>query len=187
MAVIDAAKRTAVDQGIFTLPLTDGLPVTQEGKPVRYKTVRLRETTVVHELKAHELSEKLMQLPRGEWQLVSNAEVFTTVMTMLACECFIEAGLETIDEHVLDLALFGKLSRHDLTAIEERVALIELASQLRHGLITEREFIAVQQQVLTPGAVPEKRPEGEAEATVAASEHTGATVEVLADNTPKSN
>lgn len=176
---------------LFNLVLVDGLPVIQGDKTVRYKSVVLREINVSHERKAAELSEQLRKIPGGSYRLVVSDESYALSLVMLACEKFEQVGLESIDEHVLDLDLMGKLSRPDLTAIEERVALIEMAALVRHGQMDETEFSRVLDEAFAKSAdqdgAPEKRSEGQTAGDDVDGHASGPSIEMLADNTGVSN
>ncbi len=125
-----------------TLQLVDGLPAQTMSNgqrvDIRYKTVTLRETNVADERKACQLAERVMMVGNAPKLLVSEAEN-RLAMTMLHCASF-HCGSMEIDQSVMNLDTFGKLSSHDLALIEERVFLIELAAQVRYGAITQESF-----------------------------------------------
>lgn len=123
---------------LYTLILVDGLPTTSDGKTIKYRTVKLRETTVADERAAARLAERVLLVGGSPKLLVSESE-FRYAMTMRHCEQFVCDG-QAIPQALLDLDLFGKLSAYDLQLIEERVALITLAAQVRYGAITQAEF-----------------------------------------------
>lgn len=153
----------ALAENINKLILVDGLPTTSgsSGNEIRYKTVTLRETTVADERKAAELSERALYI-NGAWQLLPSEEIYAQAMAMLSCEKFECSDHDPIDNLVMDLDLFGKLSRYDLQAIQERVALVEAVSQLRHGLITDEQFQEMQTAVMGGNDQP-KQPAGQAD------------------------
>lgn len=123
---------------LYTLILVDGMPTESAGKTIKYKVVRLRETTVADERAAARMAERVLVVGGSPRLLVSESD-FRYAMTMRHIEAFVCDGQE-IPQAVLDLDLFGKLSAHDLQLIEERVALITLAAQVRYGAITQAEF-----------------------------------------------
>jgi len=49
-----------MNEALHTLTLVDGIPVERDGKTLRYRTVRLRETTVADERAANRLAERVM-------------------------------------------------------------------------------------------------------------------------------
>jgi phage FluMu protein gp41 len=171
----------ALSNNIKKLILVDGLPTTSgsSGNEIRYKTVTLRETTVADERRAAEMSERAL-LINGAYQLLPSEEVYAQAMAMLGCEKFECEGHEPIDRHVMDLDLFGKLSRYDLQAIQERVALLEAAAQLRHGLITDEQFLEMQTSVM--GEQQTKQPTGQAEDVGQADSEPVPIIERVPDN-----
>ena len=123
---------------LFTLVLVDGLPAESGGKQLRYRTVKLRETTVADERIAARIAERVVTLNGAPKLLVSDAD-FRYALTMRHCDQFLCDG-QVLHQAVLDLDFFGKLSPHDLQLIEERVVLITLAAQVRYGTLTQQEF-----------------------------------------------
>jgi phage FluMu protein gp41 len=126
---------------LFSLTLVDGLPVEREGKTIRYKAVRLRETGVAHERRAIQQAERVMVVGGVPKLLVSEAD-FRFALTAQHIEWF-ECDGQRIPDAVIDLALVGKLSTHDLGLIEQRVFLINLAAEVRYGNLSQEEFDAV--------------------------------------------
>jgi phage FluMu protein gp41 len=125
---------------LYALVLVDGLPLTQEGKTLRYRTVRLRETTVADERAAVRMAERAV-LVNGEYTLLVSEADFRYAMTMMHCAQF-GCDAMVLPQAMLDAALFGKLSAHDLELIEARIVLITMAAQVRYGLISEADFSA---------------------------------------------
>ncbi len=166
---------------LLRLTLVDGLPTRVDGKSVVYKQVILRETTVADEIKANALAEKLVMY-QGKPVLAVNEDTYTLAMTMLSCERFVCAPYDDIDQTVMSLDLFGKLSRPDLAMIEERVSLVELSAQVRHGLLSEQEFAQLFNGT-TSDKPPTKQPEGQAAAVAEADGSTGPDLEQLTDRT----
>jgi len=124
---------------LFTLTLTDGLPSTVGTQSVRYKTVELRETTVADELAAVQMAERVVYIAGKPTLLVSD-ETYRVAMTLRHVQRFTASGLDPLDDAVLDLRTFSRLSPQDLSKIEQRCLLITMAAQLRHGLIDQAEF-----------------------------------------------
>jgi phage FluMu protein gp41 len=132
---------TAVSSSIddlFTLTLADGLPVEAGGKVLRYRTVKLRETTIADERIAARMAERVVTLNGAPKLLVSDSD-FRYALTLRHCDQFLCDG-QVLHQAVLDLDVFGKLSPHDLQLIEERVVFITLAAQVRYGTLTLQEF-----------------------------------------------
>ena len=123
---------------LFTLSLVDGLAVEAGGKTIKYRTVRLRETTVGDERMAARMAERVATVGGVPKLLVSESD-FRYAMTLRHCAQF-ECDGQVIPQAVLDLEIFGKLSAHDLQLIEERVVLITLAAQVRYGVMTPQQF-----------------------------------------------
>lgn len=126
---------------LYKLTLADGLPVEREGKTIRYRVVHLRETTVADERIAQRLAERVMTVGGAPKLLVSEAD-FRYALTMRHVDAF-ECDGQRIDQPVIDLDLFGKLSSHDLGLIESRVFLITMAAEVRYGNLSEADFNAL--------------------------------------------
>lgn len=126
---------------LYTLTLADGLPVESEGKTIRYRLVRLRETNVADERAALRLAERVVNVG-GQPKLLVSDEDFRFALTMKHVAAF-ECDGQRITEHVIDLALFGKLTSHDLGLIEQRVFLLTLAAEVRYGHMTQADFDAI--------------------------------------------
>lgn len=127
---------------LYTLILADGLPVQTQGasgrQELRYKVVRLRETTLADVRYATRAAERVAMHEGAPRLLVSDSD-YDLAMTMRHCERFEADGL-SLDQSVLDLDLFAKLSHHDLGLLQARVALIALAAQVRYGLLTQAQL-----------------------------------------------
>lgn len=135
---------------LFTLTLADGISADRDGKPLRYRQVRLRETTVGDERAAVRMAERVVMVGGQPKLLVSEAD-FRYAMTLRHIESIACDG-QVLPQALLDLDLLGKLSAHDLGQIEERVFLIEMAAELRHGLISQADFDALMSGQAKPGA-----------------------------------
>ncbi|MCU7371559.1 hypothetical protein PEC18_12050 [Paucibacter sp. O1-1] len=147
---------TAVIADLFNLQLVDGIAVQSEGKTLRYKAVRLRETSVADERAANRLAERVVMVG-GMPKLMASESDFRYAMTMRHIEWFGCDSLR-IPLELIDLDLFGKLSSHDLGLIEERVFLITMAAEVRYGAMTQAEFDAL----LTSKAPASPQPRGQA-------------------------
>lgn len=123
---------------LYQLTLVDGLPAQVDGKTIKYLRVRLRETTVADEREAARLAERVM-LVGGVHKLLVSESDFRYALTMRHVD-WLECDGEKLHGAMLDLALFGKLTPHDLALIEERVVLVELAAQVRYGVLTQAQF-----------------------------------------------
>lgn len=147
---------TQVISDLFTLQLVDGIAVQSEGKTLRYKAVRLRETSVADERMANRMAERVVMVGGAPKLMPSEAD-FRYAMTMRHIESFGCDALR-IPLELIDLDLFGKLSSHDLGLIEERVFLIEMAAQVRYGAMSQAEF----DKLLAGQAPPAPQPVGQA-------------------------
>lgn len=130
---------TTID--LFTLHLRVGLPVERDGKPIYYRTVKLRETSVADERWAVRQAERVV-LWQGQPRLVVSDADFKLALTARHIEAFLCDSLR-IDRDLIDLDLIGKLNPRDLALIEERVFLVEMSARLRFGEITQEQFDAV--------------------------------------------
>lgn len=127
---------------IKVVQLVDGLPSQVGEQKVRYRTVRLRETTVADEFAAVEMAERVVSI-QGKPTLLVSDELYRVAMTLRHVDRFECAGLDPIDQKLMTLDMFGRLSPLDLAKIEERCVLVDLAAQLRHGLIMQADFDAI--------------------------------------------
>ena len=126
---------------LFKLTLADGLPATMGGKEIRYKVVKLRETSVADERKAEQIAERAVEV-NGKWRLLVSASTFKHVLNMLHIEALI-CDEVVLQGALIDLDLYDRLSHRDLSALEERIFLISLSSEVRYGNMTEAEFDAI--------------------------------------------
>ncbi|QDL55936.1 phage tail assembly protein [Rhodoferax aquaticus] len=145
---------------LFALTLVDGLPVESGGKLLRYRTVKMRETTVADERIAARLAERVVSVGGASKLLVSDSD-FRYAMTMRHCDSF-ECDGTKLPQAVLDLDIFGKLSPHDLQLIEERVVLIALVAQVRYGVISQEEFDQFAAGRMPAGTATSPQPVGQA-------------------------
>jgi phage FluMu protein gp41 len=164
-------------QDIHVLQLVDGLKSTVGTQEVRYRTVRLREVNVADEYAALQMAERVVHV-NGKPTLLVSDELYRIALTLRHVKCFQASGLDDIGLELLNLDMFGRLSPHDLHRIEERVVLVDLAAQLRHGLISHADFDAM----LAGGKeAPGPRSEGQAAAVGEAGAATESGPAMLAD------
>lgn len=123
---------------LFSLTLVDGLPAEMGGKTIKYRTVKLRETTVADERFAQRAAERVVNVGGQPRLLVSEAD-FRFALTMRHIESLECDGVQ-MHQAVLSLDVLEKLSSHDLGLIEARVFLIGLAAEVRYGNISQAEF-----------------------------------------------
>ncbi len=154
-----AVVSSSIDD-IFHLTLADGLPAEVGGKTIKYRTVRLRETSVADERIAARMAERVMTVGGVPKLLVSESD-FRYAMTMRHCEYF-ECDGTKLPLAVLDLDTFGKLSPYDLQLLEERVVLVTLAAQLRYGVITQADFDQFAAGRIPAGSNASPQPVGQA-------------------------
>lgn len=126
---------------LFQLTLADGLPATMGGKEIRYKVVKLRETSVAHERKAEQMAERAVEV-NGKYRLLISDSTFKHVLNMLHIEAFVCDGSE-IPAAMIDLDLYDRLSQRDLAMLEERIFLISMSAEVRYGNMTEEQFEAI--------------------------------------------
>lgn len=146
------AEAEAVITDLFRLELADGLPAESQGKALRYKVVRLRETGVEHERKAIQAAERVMVVNGVPRLLVSDSD-FRFALTAQHIEAF-ECDGNRIPAALIDLALVGRLTSHDFGLIEQRVFLIELAAQVRYGKVAQADFDRLLRGETAEGAPP---------------------------------
>ncbi len=164
---------------LFKLTLADGLQTESGGKELRYKLVKLRETTVADERRAERESERAVNV-NGAWKLLVSESTFKHVLNMLHIEEFVCDG-QAIPQAMIDIDLYDRLSSRDLKAIEERIFLITLSSEVRYGNMTEQEFDAIAMG-LAP-AMPAQSPQssGQTPDLGAPADQSGAGPAMLAD------
>lgn len=145
---------------LLSLTLADGLTLTSSGRPIVYRLVRLRETSVADERAATRMAERVVTVGGVPQLLVSDAE-YRYAMTLRHIE-HLECDGQRLGSALLDLDMLGRLTSHDLNLIEQRVFLIEMAAQVRYGVITPEDFaaLAAGTRSKAPGA---PQPGGQAE------------------------
>ena len=148
---------------LYTLTLADGLSATVDGREIRYRTVRLRDTNVGDERAAQRLAERVVTIGGAPRLLVSDAD-FRFALTMRHIES-LHCDSYTIPQGLVDLELMGKLSSHDLGLIEQRVFILTLAAEVRYGNITQVQFDELMSATAEPAKpAPAPQPVGQAAA-----------------------
>ena len=125
-------------ESLATLQLVDGLPAEMGGKIIKYRTVRLRETTVADERAAVRMAERVVQIG-GLHKLLASEGDFRYALTYRHID-WLECDGHKLHQASMDLELASKLSPHDWGLIENRVMLLELAAQVRYGLLSAEQF-----------------------------------------------
>lgn len=123
---------------LYRLTLADGIKTTADGKPVVYRQVHLRETTVADEQAAIRMAERVVPV-NGLPQLLVSEAAFKYALTLRHIEA-LECDGTRLAGALIDMDMFGRLSSHDLGLIEARVFLLTLAAELRYGNITQAQF-----------------------------------------------
>lgn len=164
---------------LYSLTLADGLKTQAGVREVVYRRVTLRETGVNDEREAVRLAERVVMVGGQPRLLVSDAE-FRLAMTMRHVDKLHADDTQVLQGALLDLDLFGRLSNHDLSLIENRVFLITLAAQVRYGNISQAEFDKVMNGG-TPTAAPAPQPVGPAAGPGAAAPASQPGPALLAD------
>ncbi|WP_310614591.1 phage tail assembly protein [Limnohabitans sp.] len=131
-------KSTPTIASLYDLTLADGLPVQSDGREIRYRTVRLRETTVADERAAQQAAERVVMVDKQHRLLVSDAD-FRYAMTFRHID-WLECDGNKLYGASLDLNSMGKMSSHDLALIERRIFLMAMAAEVRYGNMTQAQF-----------------------------------------------
>ena len=153
---------------LYRLALADGVLLERDGKPVPYRTVHLRETTVGDERAALRMAERAV-LVQGEYKLLVSDADFRYAMTLRHIEA-LECDGVRLPQAMLGMDVLDKLSQHDMQLIEQRIFLVEMAAQLRYGVITQEQFAAIMSgaqqahEVPAPQSVGQAAPVGQAPA-----------------------
>ena len=127
-------------EDLYSLTLADGVPVQREGQTIRYRQVRLRETTIADERAALRLAERVVMVG-GQPKLMCSDADFRYALTLRHIEQ-LRCDELVIDGALIDMDLFGKLCSHDLGLIEARVFLITMAAEVRYGNLSQEDFDA---------------------------------------------
>lgn len=163
---------------LFKLTLLDGLKVMAGGVELRYQMVTLRETSVADERKAERESERAVNV-NGAWKLLVSESNFKHVLNMLHIDS-LRCDDQVLPKEVIDLDLYDRLSQRDLKAIEERIFLITLSSEVRYGNMTQQEFESIVAG-LTPVRPASPQPSGQTSELGAPADQFGAGPAMLAD------
>ena len=163
---------------LFKLTLMDGLKTTAGGAEIRYQVVTLRETSVADERKAERESERAVNV-NGAWKLLVSESNFKHVLNMLHIDS-LRCDDQVLPKEVIDLDLYDRLSPRDLKAIEERVFLITLSSEVRYGNMTQQEFDLIAAG-LAPVQPHSPQPSGQAPELGAPADQFGPGPAMLAD------
>lgn len=167
----------AIDD-LYRLTLVDGIAVERDGKTLRYRVVRLRETSVADERAATRMAERVMMVAGAPKLLVSEAD-FRYAMTLRHIDAIECDGL-VLQGPVLDLDLLGKMSPHDLGLVEQRVFLVAMAAEVRYGTLSQSDFDALLAGT-HPKAPGAPQPVGQAAGVGKASDHAQPGPAMLAD------
>lgn len=161
------------------LTLADGIKTTADGKPLVYRQVHLRETTVADERAAVRMAERVVPVNGLPQLLVSEAD-FKYAMTLRHIDALECDGIKLAGA-LIDMDLFGRLSSHDLGLIEQRVFLLTLAAELRYGNITQAQFDSMVGGKEPPPAAAAPQPVGQGAAVGAQHPDAGPGPALLAD------
>lgn len=143
---------------LFKLTLVDGLKLEASGKAIVYKVITLRETNVADERRAEALSERAVNVG-GSWKLLVSESNFKHSLNMLHVDSF-HCDDVVIPRALIDLAMYDRLSSHDLELIEQRIFLITLAAEVRYGNMSQADFDAAMAGTARPVAQA-PQPEGQ--------------------------
>ena len=121
--------------------LHDGFKTEIEGKTVPYTIVKIRPATVALDMRAVELSERLVSIG-GVPTLKMSEEMYRSAMTMLRIErieCS-DPNIKPIDHTLIDLQMMSKLHVLDMARIEQQILIYDLFEAYRFGNITQAQF-----------------------------------------------
>ena len=158
--------------------LKDGFKTEIDGKTVPYTVVKLRPATVAMDMRAIELSERLVNVG-GVLTLKMSEEMYRIAMTMQRIErveCS-DAHIAPIGAELIDLNMISKLHPMDLARIEQQILIYDLYESYRFGNISQAQFEAA----LCGDAEPEPaapQPAGEGQ------ENTGALAQTAPSPVP---
>lgn len=164
---------------LHKLVLTDGVQLERDGKRVPYRTVHLRETTVGDERAALRMAERAV-LVQGEYKLLVSDADFRYAMTLRHIDA-LECDGTRLPQAMLGMDVLDRMSPHDLQLIEQRIFLIEMAAQLRYGVITQEQFYAIMGDQQQPREASAPKPAGQAEAVGQTPAAAGPVPAMLAD------
>lgn len=125
---------------LYTVELVGGLRLrnARTGADAVYKTVMLRESCEAYLHDAIRQVQELRRTPDG-MRLVHNQALFEAARIAAHIDRFTGSGPDLVSADI-DLAVLGKLHPLDVALIAERLMHIELAAQLRWGMITQDEY-----------------------------------------------
>ncbi|AXF86397.1 hypothetical protein DTO96_102151 [Ephemeroptericola cinctiostellae] len=135
---------TTQPSDIGTAILADGYKTDIDGKQVPYTIVKLRPATVGMDLDAIRLAERVVYI-NGKPALMLSDAVYRIAITMLRIdrlECT-DSNVKAIGHSLMDMDMMARLTPHDLNIVEERIALYDLAEQVRYGNISQADFDAI--------------------------------------------
>lgn len=133
---------------IFQLALASGYPSQVDDTLVHFKELELKECSYQDDLNAQKAAERAVKTSEG-WQLLASQSAYDKAMLQAHIKSVKCSGYDTIPGAAIDV---GKLDLHDISAIKERLLLIEMAAMSRHGLIAESDL----QKALGNGPATEK-------------------------------
>lgn len=149
-----------VPEQIYTLTLKAGIKVKRGQQQVSLRTVRLRDITHADEQAAVAAAERVVVV-NGQPRILVSEAAFKTMLAYHRIDALLGADGTSIERLELSPEIIGRLDPLDWLAIEQRSYLVELAGQLRYGLIDQAEFDRYMQGVI-PEAAPQ--PVGQAAA-----------------------
>lgn len=169
--------QTTFPEDLYEVKLFDGLTVLREGKPIKYKLVKLRDILCEDEQRATQLAERVVFV-QGQPKLLVSDAVFRFAMTMMHIESMHCDSL-VLERSVIDLTTLGKLTPHDIGLIEARVFLITLAAEVRYGNMSMEAFEQAWRGDSQPTASPQ--PVGQAADSGAGAAGVESGPQVLSD------
>lgn len=116
--------------------LVDGYKVDQADGQVTYLKVILREASYGDDIAARKASERAVKTVEG-WKLLESQAEYDKAMLSRQISKLVKPGSPPIPGTELNV---GKFTELDVHRIQERIALLELAARLRHGLIEKEVF-----------------------------------------------
>lgn len=146
--------------------LHDGFKTEIDGKTVPYTLIKLRPATVAMDMRAIELSERLVNVG-GVLTLKMSEEMYRIAMTMQRIESIecTDANVKAIDDKLIDLKFLSKLHPMDLARIEQQILIFDLYESYRFGNISQAQFEAALCGDAEPEtAAPQPAGEGETDA-----------------------
>jgi hypothetical protein len=127
---------------LYTVELVQGLRLKSlhaGGTSAVYKTVFLRESCEKYLHDAIRQVQEMKRGPDGRMHLVHNEALYEAARIAQHIDHFSGNGPDLLASDI-DLAVLGQLHPLDVALIADRLLHIELAAQLRWGLITQDEY-----------------------------------------------